>query len=167
MPSPLRLPPRLPRIPAPCAFTPQREVYDFFRKYYGPSNITVAIVGDVQPEQARRLAETYFADWNPPRRGDDGSGGGYIRLPSGAELLALSTSEPLPYPVPPPGLPAAVKGKLPSATGMLASSAPNPGWVFREASEAGPFCMLGFYRPPLNTPDGTALKVVLLAGWLA
>lgn len=140
-------------------------MYDFFRKYYGPSNITVAIVGDVQPEQARRLAETYFGDWNPTRRGDDGSGGGYIRLPSGAELLALSTSEPLPYPVPPPGLPAAGAGKPPSATGVLASGAPNPGWVFREASEAGPFCMLGFYRPPLNTPDGTALKVGYLVNW--
>ena len=33
----------------------------FFRKYYGPSNIYIAIVGDVDPAQAKRLAEKYFA----------------------------------------------------------------------------------------------------------
>ncbi|MBZ5576175.1 MAG: insulinase family protein [Acidobacteriia bacterium] len=33
----------------------------FFQKYYVPGNITIAIVGDVNPAQARRLAEQYFS----------------------------------------------------------------------------------------------------------
>jgi predicted Zn-dependent peptidase len=33
----------------------------FFNKYYVPSNITIAIVGDVQPSDIRRLADKYFA----------------------------------------------------------------------------------------------------------
>ena len=33
----------------------------FFNKYYGPGNITIGIVGDVNPAEARRLAEKYFA----------------------------------------------------------------------------------------------------------
>jgi predicted Zn-dependent peptidase len=32
----------------------------FFEKYYVPSNITIGIVGDVDPAAARRLAEQYF-----------------------------------------------------------------------------------------------------------
>jgi predicted Zn-dependent peptidase len=32
----------------------------FFEKYYVPANITIAIVGDVHPAEARRLAERYF-----------------------------------------------------------------------------------------------------------
>jgi len=32
----------------------------FFEKYYVPANINLAIVGDVDPAQARRLAERYF-----------------------------------------------------------------------------------------------------------
>ena len=33
----------------------------FFDKYYVPANMNIAIVGDVDPAQARRLAERYFA----------------------------------------------------------------------------------------------------------
>jgi predicted Zn-dependent peptidase len=36
------------------------EAKEFFRKYYTPSNLTVAIVGDVHLEEIRSLAETYF-----------------------------------------------------------------------------------------------------------
>ena len=32
----------------------------FFEKYYVPANINIAIVGDVNPAEARRLAERYF-----------------------------------------------------------------------------------------------------------
>jgi len=32
----------------------------FFEKYYGPSNIVIAIAGDVNPAEARRLADKYF-----------------------------------------------------------------------------------------------------------
>lgn len=31
----------------------RREVDDFFKKYYGPQSLTVTIVGDVNPSQAR------------------------------------------------------------------------------------------------------------------
>jgi len=34
----------------------------FFRKYYVPSNVTLAIVGDVNPAQAKALATKYFGD---------------------------------------------------------------------------------------------------------
>ncbi len=37
------------------------EAEDFFRKYYSPSNLTIAIVGDVNPEQIRKLATKYFS----------------------------------------------------------------------------------------------------------
>ncbi len=33
---------------------------DFYERYYGPGNITIAIVGDVVPADARRMAEHYF-----------------------------------------------------------------------------------------------------------
>jgi predicted Zn-dependent peptidase len=36
------------------------EAEAFFRKYYIPSNLTIAIVGDVNPQQVRELAEIYF-----------------------------------------------------------------------------------------------------------
>jgi predicted Zn-dependent peptidase len=36
------------------------EVQEFFNTYYVPNNLTVAIVGDVDPDQVRRLAKTYF-----------------------------------------------------------------------------------------------------------
>jgi predicted Zn-dependent peptidase len=32
----------------------------FYKKYYVPSNITLAIVGDINPAEAQRLAEKYF-----------------------------------------------------------------------------------------------------------
>jgi len=36
------------------------EAQRFFDKYYVPANITIAIVGDVNPADARRMAERYF-----------------------------------------------------------------------------------------------------------
>lgn len=36
------------------------EAVRFFNTYYVPSNITIAIVGDVNPMEAKRLAERYF-----------------------------------------------------------------------------------------------------------
>ena len=36
------------------------NVSDFFDAYYGPGNLTAAIVGDVDPQEVRRLAEVYF-----------------------------------------------------------------------------------------------------------
>lgn len=37
------------------------EAEAFFRIYYGPSNLTIAIVGDVDPDQVKKLAVQYFA----------------------------------------------------------------------------------------------------------
>jgi len=37
------------------------EAEDFFKTYYGPGNLTIAIVGDVNPQEIRRLAEKYFS----------------------------------------------------------------------------------------------------------
>lgn len=36
------------------------EAKVFFDKYYAPSNLTIAIVGDVDPDEVRKLAEIYF-----------------------------------------------------------------------------------------------------------
>lgn len=36
------------------------DVRQFFQKYYGPENLTVAIVGDVDPQQVQTLAQKYF-----------------------------------------------------------------------------------------------------------
>ena len=38
----------------------RKDVQEFFEKYYGPSNLTVGIVGDVDPRQVKRLAASYF-----------------------------------------------------------------------------------------------------------
>jgi predicted Zn-dependent peptidase len=37
-----------------------RDAEAFFEKYYTPTNITMAIVGDINPAEARRLATQYF-----------------------------------------------------------------------------------------------------------
>jgi predicted Zn-dependent peptidase len=39
----------------------RRDVETYFAKFYGPSNLTVAIVGDVEADEVFRLAETYFS----------------------------------------------------------------------------------------------------------
>ncbi len=49
----------------------------FFRKYYVPANITIAIVGDVKPARVRSLANEYFA-----------------RLPKGPLPPPVTTAEP-------------------------------------------------------------------------
>ncbi len=53
------------------------EAEAFFRKYYGPSNLTVAIVGDVDPADVKRLAQKYFAG-----------------IPSGPKPEPVETEEP-------------------------------------------------------------------------
>ncbi len=49
----------------------------FFRKFYAPSNLTIAIVGDVDPVQIQSWAETYFG-----------------RIPSGPKPDPVETVEP-------------------------------------------------------------------------
>ena len=53
------------------------EAEDFFRTYYGASNLTIAVVGDVDPDEIRDLAETYFG-----------------RLPAGRKPDPVETVEP-------------------------------------------------------------------------
>ena len=54
-----------------------QDVKDYFKKYYSPSNLTAAIVGDVDAREVFRLAELYFG-----------------RIPSGPRPEPLRTSEP-------------------------------------------------------------------------
>ena len=53
------------------------EALAFFKRYYIPSNIVIAIVGDVDPKETIRLAELYFG-----------------RLPAGTPTPDLRTVEP-------------------------------------------------------------------------
>jgi predicted Zn-dependent peptidase len=38
----------------------RQDAVDFFQKYYRPSNLTSVVVGDVDPKEIRRLADTYL-----------------------------------------------------------------------------------------------------------
>jgi predicted Zn-dependent peptidase len=38
----------------------RKQAREYFEKYYVPANITIAIAGDVNPAEARRMAERYF-----------------------------------------------------------------------------------------------------------
>jgi predicted Zn-dependent peptidase len=53
------------------------EAEAFFKKYYGPSNLTIAIVGDVNPQRIRAFAQKYFA-----------------RIPGGRKPDPVETVEP-------------------------------------------------------------------------
>lgn len=55
----------------------RRDVEEYFRKYYGPSNLTVGIVGDVKADEVFKLAEVYFG-----------------RIPSGPKPEPVRTTEP-------------------------------------------------------------------------
>ena len=54
-----------------------QDVKDYFKKYYSPSNLTAAIVGDVDAQEVFRLAELYFG-----------------RIPSEPAPEPLRTAEP-------------------------------------------------------------------------
>ncbi len=49
----------------------RQDVQDFFQTYYVPSQLTIAIVGDVTPRTVKQLAQTYFGRYPkkplPPR----------------------------------------------------------------------------------------------------
>lgn len=55
----------------------RKDVGDYFKKFYGPNNLTVGIVGDVKTEEVFKLAEIYFG-----------------RIPSGPKPEAVRTIEP-------------------------------------------------------------------------
>ncbi|HEY4361815.1 MAG TPA: pitrilysin family protein [Bryobacteraceae bacterium] len=54
------------------------EAEAFYKKYYVPSNITIAIAGDVNPADAKKMAEKYFG-----------------RIPKGPESPRVRTVEPV------------------------------------------------------------------------
>ncbi len=43
----------------------REDAREFFRKYYVPGNLVIGIAGDVNPAEARRLAEKYFGRMSP------------------------------------------------------------------------------------------------------
>jgi predicted Zn-dependent peptidase len=43
------------------------DAKQFYQQYYTPSNITIAIAGDVDPDRMKELAETYFGRMAPGR----------------------------------------------------------------------------------------------------
>ena len=55
----------------------RQDVEAYFKKFYSPSNLTVAVVGDVRPEEVFRLADLYFG-----------------RIPSGPRPEPIRTVEP-------------------------------------------------------------------------
>lgn len=55
-----------------------QDAVAFYKTYYVPSNISIAIVGDVDPKEARRLADKYFSI-----------------LPSGPNPPLVHTTEPI------------------------------------------------------------------------
>jgi predicted Zn-dependent peptidase len=55
----------------------RQDVADYFKKFYGPSNLTVAIVGDVKADDVFKLADLYFG-----------------RIPSGPKPEPVRTREP-------------------------------------------------------------------------
>ncbi len=55
----------------------RQDVEDYFKTYYGPSNLTVGIVGDVAADEVFKLADIYFE-----------------RIPSGPKPEPVRTEEP-------------------------------------------------------------------------
>jgi predicted Zn-dependent peptidase len=43
----------------------RQDIQDFYDTYYGPSNLTAVVVGDVDPAEVQRLAEVYFGRYSP------------------------------------------------------------------------------------------------------
>jgi len=55
----------------------RRDLEQYFKKFYGPSNLTVGIVGDIKAEEVFKMAEVYFG-----------------RIPSGPKPEPVRTKEP-------------------------------------------------------------------------
>jgi predicted Zn-dependent peptidase len=49
--------------PSDLANLRRTDARAFFEKYYVPGNVVMALVGDVNPAEAKRLAEKYFGAW--------------------------------------------------------------------------------------------------------
>eukprot|EP00793_Prasinoderma_coloniale_P004571 PRCOL_00000332-RA len=82
----------------------REEVCDFFQRKYGPGAMTVAIAGDITPEQVQRLAEEYFGSWEPNPAFEPPSAAAPARTPSPrtvrrspAEISMAAPASPLLY----------------------------------------------------------------------
>lgn len=127
-------------------------------RYYHPANLTVSIVGDVDPGQVQQLAERYFGSWRPSL--------GAVTLSDSLQQLA---AEPLPQPVSVAAAPqvSTLNGRIATAAAYASlktddSSSPVPrgsGDEFVQKSAAGPLLTLGYYRPSITGRTGTALEV--------
>ena len=43
------------------------DLIDFYKRYYTPSALTIAIVGDVNPKETIAMVDRYFGDWSVPQ----------------------------------------------------------------------------------------------------
>lgn len=48
--------------PSDIESTTIEDATDFYKKYYVPTNMVIAVAGDVYPDQIKKLAQTYFGD---------------------------------------------------------------------------------------------------------
>lgn len=163
------------------------EVASFFSRYYHPANLTISVVGDVDPGRVQQLAEKYFGSWTAPA--------GAVTLDSSIQRLA---AEPLPQPaVVAAAAPAAVGGAAAgvavAAVGVAAaaplaqlgaasavgststkqdgssslvwdrsgagSSSSSSSREFSQRTAAGPLLVMGYYRPSVTGRRGTAMEV--------
>ena len=46
------------------------DVREFFRKYYAPQNASLVVAGDINPAEARKKIEYWFADVKPGKNAD-------------------------------------------------------------------------------------------------
>ena len=87
--------------PSDVAHLRRADAWRFFHEYYVPGNITLGIVGDVNPAEARRLAEKYFGPMQArplppllhtaePAPGRPQAGGGGIAQPAAVWSWAIS-----------------------------------------------------------------------------
>ncbi len=51
--------------PAAVGTVERPEALAYFRRFYRPENIAIAVVGDVDPEHIRQLCARHFGDWQP------------------------------------------------------------------------------------------------------
>lgn len=121
-------------------------------RYYHPANLTISVVGDVDPSQVQQLAEKYFGHWT--------AAPGATTLNSTIQQLAI---EPVPRPMAPPaaaGLPVAplAPGIAPVGGAALGGGA-GSSRMFRQQTAAGPLLALGYYRPSVTGRTGTAMEV--------
>ncbi|KAK9844157.1 hypothetical protein WJX81_006305 [Elliptochloris bilobata] len=116
----------------------RRELESFFTRWYGPSRLTIAVVGDATASQVRGLAEKYFGAWRASTPEPAGN------LREGRQCTA-GTAEP------------AYCAMSPRAASERRLEMP---------ARAGPAVMQAYYRPSLHSPDAVTLDVVcdLLSG---